>query len=117
VLLDLDHEQAKKELEMLLVQDEADEVVRYWRDKADFETKRRARPDYYRVLNVSTLASEREIRAAYKSRALECHPDKASGNDTSCDAGGGGSSTGNDDGGAAFRLISDALHVIPSHHQ
>jgi len=61
---------------MLLVQDEADEVVRYWRDKADFETKRRARPDYYRVLNVSTLASEREIRAAYKSRALECHPDK-----------------------------------------
>ena len=37
-------------------------MINYWRQKAAFETKRRARPDYYRILNVSSLATEREIK-------------------------------------------------------
>jgi hypothetical protein len=39
------------------------QVINYWRNKAAFETKRKARPDYYSILNVSSLATEREIKA------------------------------------------------------
>ena len=54
-------------------------MVKYWLNKAAFETKRAARPDYYKILNVSSLASDREIKASYKSMCLVHHPDRHTG--------------------------------------
>eukprot|EP01062_Namystynia_karyoxenos_P073334 TRINITY_DN70136_c0_g1_i1.p1 TRINITY_DN70136_c0_g1~~TRINITY_DN70136_c0_g1_i1.p1 ORF type:complete len:634 (+),score=243.60 TRINITY_DN70136_c0_g1_i1:67-1902(+) len=53
-----------------------DEAVRGAYYKAEFELRRRARPDYYGMLGVGQLASEAEIKAAYKQRAMVLHPDK-----------------------------------------
>ena len=36
----------------------------------------KVRPDYYAILRVSYIATEAEIKNAYRARALECHPDK-----------------------------------------
>ena len=96
---------------------EHDTVFRHWYDKADFEVRKRERPDYYTILKVSTVATESEIKAAYKvreregrglyirirlqQRALECHPDKvvASGSLTVEEA------------EAQFKLLGEALEV------
>lgn len=32
--------------------------------------------DYYKILGVGTNATKAEIKAAYKKRAMQCHPDK-----------------------------------------
>lgn len=45
-------------------------------DKADFEVRKLARPDFYKMLNISPVASEREIRKAYRQKSLELHPDR-----------------------------------------
>ena len=45
-------------------------------EKAQFDLKRSRRPDLYAILNVGPLASETEIKRAYKDLALVFHPDK-----------------------------------------
>ena len=44
--------------------------------KSQFEIKKAARPDLYALFGVKSIASEKEIRAAYKQKALSCHPDR-----------------------------------------
>lgn len=39
--------------------------------------RKKTRPNYYAILGISTIATEGEIKMAYKARALVCHPDKA----------------------------------------
>ena len=74
----LTHLQAENELAELLETHPHDEVILYWHRKAGFETKKRNRPDYYEILNVSSIASEREIKAAYRMQSLAHHPDRHS---------------------------------------
>jgi DnaJ family protein C protein 7 len=50
-------------------------------EQAVKEKRRLARPDYYALLAVPKVASEVEIKHAYKQRALEVHPDRHAGKD------------------------------------
>ncbi len=45
-------------------------------EKADFEVRKLQRANFYQLLGVSSLASEMEIKKAYKQKALQWHPDK-----------------------------------------
>ena len=45
-------------------------------ETADFQVRKAQRPDYYKLLGVSSLASEREIKKAYRTVAKEWHPDR-----------------------------------------
>mmetsp|Transcript_18609 Transcript_18609/g.30361 ORF Transcript_18609/g.30361 Transcript_18609/m.30361 type:complete len:570 (+) Transcript_18609:255-1964(+) len=54
-----------------------DSVVTGAYEKAQFLVRKAKRPDYYRILGITgSLASTTEIKAAYKRKALECHPDR-----------------------------------------
>jgi len=79
-----------------------DEVVQYWLDKARFEKRRLARPDYYRALNVSALALEGEVRSAYRTATLTCHPDRVAGKSEEERAA----------AAAHFNVVSDALDIL-----
>ena len=68
--------EAKEVLEKLLEMDPADETTRRHHEKAAFEVKKAARPDYYAILGVSSVASVPEIKQAYKQRCMEWHPDR-----------------------------------------
>mmetsp|Transcript_13218 Transcript_13218/g.25591 ORF Transcript_13218/g.25591 Transcript_13218/m.25591 type:complete len:590 (-) Transcript_13218:184-1953(-) len=78
------HEDALRELEGLMQGwGQQDAVIRGAYEKAQFEVRRLKRPDYYKVLTpasgvrpLTPVSSELEIKAAYKLRALECHPDR-----------------------------------------
>lgn len=62
-------EEAKAEMTKLQAMYEHDTLVKHWKDKADFELRRMRRPDYYgAVLMVSKIATEGEIKMAYKAR-------------------------------------------------
>jgi len=70
-------EDARDEMTALLRMFDNDTLVRHWHQKADFEVRKKTRPNYYAILGISTIATEGEIKMAYKARALVCHPDKA----------------------------------------
>lgn len=53
-----------------------DPQVKHALQRASFEVRKEQRPNYYELLKVPSVASQLEIKAAYKQRALECHPDK-----------------------------------------
>eukprot|EP01046_Picozoa_sp_COSAG06_P024428 COSAG06_NODE_1991_length_7895_cov_3.685736_5_plen_134_part_00 len=58
---------------------EHDEVVKHWHEQAHFKVRRKNRPDYYALLGVPKVASEAEIKAAYKRKASNrIHPIKPS---------------------------------------
>ena len=48
-------------------------------ERADFEVRKKKRPDYYKLFGVPTIASEMEIKKQYKVRAKQLHPDRFSG--------------------------------------
>ena len=73
------HEEAVRDGRLLLERwGSADPYIRSLVEKAEFELRKAQRPDLYGVLGVGALASELEIKAAYKKKSLEVHPDKAS---------------------------------------
>ena len=77
-------EEAEQALVALLNADpqrRSDQSVLTELSKAQFLVKKSKRPDLYGLLGVKGVgskASEKEIRAAYKRSALECHPDRHS---------------------------------------
>lgn len=56
-------------------------MVKHWHEQAHFKLRRKNRPDYYSLLGVAKVASEAEIKSAYKRKALIVHPDKHSDSD------------------------------------
>jgi tetratricopeptide (TPR) repeat protein len=70
--------------------DEASDLMQHWgsnnehirkaHDKADFEVRKANRPDFYAMMGISSLASEKEIKKAYRQATLEFHPDRFAGN-------------------------------------
>ena len=63
--------QALADMEQLITKYESDEVVRHWLEQARFKVRKVARLNYYEIIGVGTVASELEIKSAYKLRALE----------------------------------------------
>jgi len=58
----------------------SDDRIRKAYDKADFEVRKSNRPDFYTMLGIPSIASEREIKKAYRQAALDMHPDRFSSN-------------------------------------
>lgn len=52
--------------------------------EAKFLLRKKKRPDYYDLLKVPSIASQLEIKKAYKERASEWHPDKKGHLDEAC---------------------------------
>lgn len=48
-------------------------------ENAEFEVRKKKRPDYYKIFGVPKIASEIEIKKAYKEKAKEYHPDRYAG--------------------------------------
>merc|ERR1740130_107816 len=94
--------QALADMEQLITKYESDEVVRHWLEQARFKVRKVARLNYYEIIGVGTVASELEIKSAYKLRALECHPDKwATGTDEE-----------KSHAEAEFKKLGEALEVL-----
>jgi len=70
------HEEALSDMQALAQTFQNDAQVTHAVQKASFEVRRTKRPKYYELLEIPTVASALEIKAAYKQRALEWHPDK-----------------------------------------
>eukprot|EP00996_Jenningsia_fusiforme_P004724 NODE_557_length_2105_cov_22.345331_g513_i0.p1 GENE.NODE_557_length_2105_cov_22.345331_g513_i0~~NODE_557_length_2105_cov_22.345331_g513_i0.p1 ORF type:complete len:493 (+),score=106.65 NODE_557_length_2105_cov_22.345331_g513_i0:498-1976(+) len=72
------HEEALASMQEAVKIFPSDTRVTYALEKAQFEVKKARRPNYYALLGITSVASEVEIKAAYKVLALECHPDRLS---------------------------------------
>ena len=70
-------------------------------NRAKFEVRKARRPDYYAMLQVPSIASTIEIKAAYRQRALECHPDKHHETEEARQG-----------AEAAFKLLGEALETL-----
>ena len=70
------HTEALREIEKVMPTFGNDPQISHAYNRAQFEVRKQKRPDYYLILGVPSIASSLEIKAAYKQRALECHPDK-----------------------------------------
>ena len=78
------HETAKADADKLLNSWGANDTeIRQARNKADFDVRKMKRLDYYKLLGVSPVASELEIKQAYRRMSLDCHPNNISRKDMS----------------------------------
>ena len=73
------HQEALEEASELLREESwgaNDQRIRKAYETADFLVRKQNRVDYYKLLDVPSVASEIEIKKAYKRRALDLHPDR-----------------------------------------
>jgi DnaJ homolog subfamily C member 7 len=76
------HEEALSDVSELMQKwGTQDDRIRKAHEKADFEVRKLRRPDFYAMFGVSLLASEREIKKAYRQCALDMHPDRFVGDE------------------------------------
>jgi len=95
------HNEALQMLEGLMQTFGQDTQVSAAYKRAQFEVRKERRPDYYALLAVPSVASTLEIKAGYKQRALECHPDKNCETEEARAA-----------AEAQFKLLGEALEVL-----
>jgi DnaJ family protein C protein 7 len=77
-------DRAVQELEPVMERwGQSDAVIKGAYEKAVFEARKRKRVNYYEVLKVPSVASEPEIKNAYKREALVWHPDRVGKNASS----------------------------------
>ena len=96
------HEEAHREMsELQRTCFHNDPQVSHAVQKASFEVRKARRPDYYALLEVPSVASQMEIKAAYKQRALEWHPDKHTESEEARAAAEG-----------RFKLLGEALEIL-----
>lgn len=98
----LGRHQDAKNLADRLVEKWGDTEFRQAQNKADFEVRKLKRVDLYRLLEVSPVASEREIKAAYNSKSRECHPDRTTNL----------SEEEQKKASRRYRLLGDALEIL-----
>eukprot|EP00039_Didymoeca_costata_P005326 m.80545 g.80545 ORF g.80545 m.80545 type:complete len:586 (+) comp12766_c0_seq2:218-1975(+) len=71
------HEEALKEMQGLMQGwGQNDNVIRHACQQAEFELRKSKRPDYYALLGCKRVATEGEIKNAYRIKAMSVHPDK-----------------------------------------
>jgi len=95
------HEEALRDMSALSQTFQNDAQVNHALQTASFEVRKEKRPRYYDILQVPSIASTMEIKAAYKQRALEWHPDKHAHSDEARRA-----------AEAKFKLLGEALEVL-----
>jgi len=95
------HEEALSDMQALAQTFQNDAQVTHAVQKASFEVRRAKRPKYYELLEIPTVASALEIKAAYKQRALEWHPDKHNGSDEA-----------KREAEERFKLLGEALEIL-----
>ena len=74
-----DWEQAVKDLKALAEDNQGDAEIAKELRNAELELKKSKRKDWYKILDVSKEASDKEIERAYKKKAAVLHPDKTQG--------------------------------------
>ena len=72
------HVEARDDLEDLLQNKwgSNSQAIRKAYEQADFLVRKQQRPDFYKLLGLSPIASLVEIKKQYKVKAMEYHPDK-----------------------------------------
>jgi len=95
------HDEALADMQELSKTFGNDSQVQHALQRASFEVRRVRRPDYYSLLQVPSIASQIEIKAAYKQRALEWHPDKHTETEAA-------RATAE----AKFKLLGEALEIL-----
>lgn len=76
----------------------------FWKvEWAKFELRRVQRPDYYCILGVPKEATQAEIRAAFRRRSAEQHPDKQLQRNASVDL---------EEAKAQFQLLAEAFEIL-----
>merc|ERR1711871_560415 len=100
------HEEALADMQELSKTFGNDSQVSHALQRASFEVRKAKRPDYYALLQVPSIASQIEIKAAYKQRALEWHPDKHTETEEA-------RATAE----AKFKLLGEALEILGDEFQ
>mmetsp|Transcript_82929 Transcript_82929/g.165535 ORF Transcript_82929/g.165535 Transcript_82929/m.165535 type:complete len:370 (-) Transcript_82929:134-1243(-) len=100
------HADAHSDMQTLAQTFQNDAQVTHALNRAAFEVRKERRPDYYALLQTSTIASALEIKAAYKQRALEWHPDKHTE-----------SAEAREKAEAHFKLLGEALEILTDDFQ
>mmetsp|Transcript_26419 Transcript_26419/g.36494 ORF Transcript_26419/g.36494 Transcript_26419/m.36494 type:complete len:463 (-) Transcript_26419:166-1554(-) len=95
------HEEAVADLEAALELDSESIIIKDRLKRAKVELRKSKRIDYYAMLGLTEMATDSEIKIAYKKKALEWHPDK---NNSSPEA--------SEKAGEMFRQIGEAQEIL-----